>query len=245
MSTSLSHRFSQENHTHQCSATRITFTYAHPHARPTQQIFFLTTLHMGVICSSSSKLSSQRRLIHHFISVSERCTHLMGFSTCSPMLSHRHVQLNRSSFSLCYIGESSKVSSQLSAQRRPAQRHSFVSDRNHISISWAHPSHGLSLKSTQSVCVLEDVSRSCNHQHSLLAREAFSIMPSLVRKYSNFVLVVIINTPSQLERYSSPGQFGEDVYNMLMCRKILLVYCFPLHHVSEKLNFISTCCILS
>jgi hypothetical protein len=36
--------------------------------------------------------------------------------------------------------------------------------------------------------VLEDVSRSCNHQHSLSAREAFSTGPSLSRKYSNFVL---------------------------------------------------------
>jgi hypothetical protein len=36
--------------------------------------------------------------------------------------------------------------------------------------------------------VLEDVSRSCNHQHSLLAREAFSTRPSLSRKYTNFVL---------------------------------------------------------
>jgi hypothetical protein len=171
----------------------------------------------------------------------------MGFSTRSPVLSHRHVQLNRSSFSLRYTGESSGVSSQLSAQRRSTQRSSSVSDRNHIPISWAHPTHGLSLRSTQSVCVLEDVSRSCNHQHSLSAREAFSIRPSLAREYSNFVLVVVINTPSQLERYSPPSQFltevlelrigkqfGEDVCNLLMCRKVLHVYCFPLHHVSEN-----------
>jgi hypothetical protein len=103
-------------------------------------------------------------------------------------------------------------------------------------IGTTHPSHGLSLMGSLSgrLCVLEDVSRSCNHQHSLSAREAFSIRPSLARKYSNFVLVVVINTPSQLERYSSPSQFGEDVCNLLMCRKVLHVYCFPLHHVSEK-----------
>jgi hypothetical protein len=35
---------------------------------------------------------------------------------------------------------------------------------------------------------LENVSRSCNHQHSLLTRGAFSTTPSLSRKYSNFDL---------------------------------------------------------
>jgi hypothetical protein len=60
--------------------------------------------------------------------------------------------------------------------------------RNDTPISWAHPTHGLSHRSTHSICVLEDVSRSCNHQHSLSAREAFSTRPSLSRKYSNFVL---------------------------------------------------------
>jgi hypothetical protein len=69
-------------------------------------------------------------------------------------------------------------------------------ERNHTPISWAHPTHGLSLRPTLSVCVLEDVSCSCNHKHSLSAREEFSTRPSLSRKYSNFILVVIINTPS-------------------------------------------------
>jgi hypothetical protein len=169
-----------------------------------------------------------------------------GLFHTSPVLSHRHIQLNRSSFSLRYTGESSGVSSQLSAQRRTVnpshgllhpsqgyttfhlrlreephtqlmgfltphrgtQRSFSVSERNHTPNSWAHPTHGLhptqgnttSLRSTHSVCVLEDVSRSCNHQHSLSAREAFSTRPSLSWKYSNFVLAVIINTPSQLGR---------------------------------------------
>jgi hypothetical protein len=52
--------------------------------------------------------------------------------------------------------------------------------------SWAL-SQVISL-SLRGECVLEDVSRSCNHQHSLSAREAFSTRPSLSRKYSNFVL---------------------------------------------------------
>jgi hypothetical protein len=79
---------------------------------------------------------------------------------------------------------------QLSVRRRPSLRSIFVSDRNHTPISGA----------LSQVYVLEDVSRNCNHQHSLSAREAFSIRPSLARKYSNFVFTVIINTPSQLGR---------------------------------------------
>jgi hypothetical protein len=93
-----------------------------------------------------------------------------------------------------------------SSLHRGTQRSISVSERNDTPISWAHPTHGLSHRPTHSVCVLEDVSRSCNHQHSLSAREAFSTRPSLSRKYSNFVLAVIINTPSQLGRYSPPGQ---------------------------------------
>jgi hypothetical protein len=64
MSISLSHCVSRENHTHLCSAARITFTCAHPQARPTQQIFFPAALHRRVIWSSSSQLVAQRRLIH-------------------------------------------------------------------------------------------------------------------------------------------------------------------------------------
>jgi hypothetical protein len=104
----------------------------------------------------------------------------MGFSRRSPVLSHRHVQLNRSSFSLRYTGESFGVSSKISAQRRLAQRSSSVSDRNHTPNSGA----------LSQVCALEDVSRSCNNQHSLSARETFSTRASLSRKYSNFVLAI-------------------------------------------------------
>jgi hypothetical protein len=138
------------------------------------------------------------------------------------MLSHRHVQLTRYSFSLRYMGESSRVSSQLSTHRRtinpshgilpfsgaqnipslsqrgtthPAHEHTqlmgyltphrgtqcsfFVLERNYTPKSWAQPTHGISLRSTHSVCVLEDVSHSSNHQHSLSAREAFSTQPGL------------------------------------------------------------------
>jgi hypothetical protein len=122
------------------------------------------------------------------------------------------------------------ISSQLSVMRRPYMCSSSVSDRNHTPLSG----------DLSQIFVLENVSHSCNHQHPLSAREAFSIRPSLARKYSNCVLVVVINTPSQLESYSSPSQFGEDVYKLLMCRKVLHMYCFPLHHVSEN-NILSQC----
>jgi hypothetical protein len=46
-------------------------------------------------------------------------------------------------------------SSQLSVRRRPSLHSSSVSDRNHKPISVA----------LSQVCVLEDVSHSCNHQH--------------------------------------------------------------------------------
>ena len=32
-------------------------------------------------------------------------------------------------------------------------------------------------------------------------------------------------------------RFGEDIYNLFMCRKVLRVYCFPLHHVSDIMIF--------
>jgi hypothetical protein len=137
---------------------------------------------------TSYQLSTHRRLIHHFISISERYTEIMGFPTCLHVINHMQVQLNKYSFSMCYIGESYGVSSQLFAQRRLAQRSSSISDRNHAPISWVHPTHGLSLKSNHSICVLENVSRSCNHQQSLSAREAFYTRPSLSQKYSKFIL---------------------------------------------------------
>jgi hypothetical protein len=73
----------------------------------------------------------------------------------------------------------------------PTQGHTssdFRPERNDTSISWAHPTHGLSHRLTHSVYVLEDVSRSCNNQHSLLARESLFTRPSISQKYSNFIL---------------------------------------------------------
>jgi hypothetical protein len=96
-----------------------------------------------------------------------------------------------------------------------------VLERNDTPISWAHPTRGLSHKPTHSVYVLEDVSKSCNHQHSLSAREAFSTRPSLTK-----VLDLRLGK-----------RFGEDICNMLMCRKVLHMYSFPLHHVSDIMIF--------
>jgi hypothetical protein len=89
---------------------------------------------------------------------------------------------------------------------RGTQRSISVLERNNTPISWAHPTHGLSHRPTHSVCVLEDVSRSCNHQHSLSAKEAFFIRPILSHKYSNLFLVKVIKTHSHLGRYSPPVQ---------------------------------------
>jgi hypothetical protein len=88
---------------------------------------------------------------------------------------------------------------------RGPQRSISLSEMNNTPISWAHPTHGLSHRPTHTFYVLEDVSRSCNHQHSLSVREAFSTRPSLSQKYSNFVLanslVKISAIFSCVERY--------------------------------------------
>jgi hypothetical protein len=177
---------------------------------------------------SSSQLSAQRRLIHRFIFVSERCTQLMGFHTFTQA---RPTQ--QSSFSCVTQENHLRVSSQLSAHPSHGLPSPLTGAHNIPSLSQrgtTHPTHGIPhptqghttfllrlreephthlmgtpnswafSQASHSVCVLEDVSRNCNHQHSLSAREAFSIRPSLSRKYSNFVLAVIINTPSQLGR---------------------------------------------
>jgi hypothetical protein len=53
---------------------------------------------------------------------------------------------------------------------RGTQRSISVSERNDTSISWAHPTHGFS------------------HRSTLSAREAFSTRPNLLQKYLTFVL---------------------------------------------------------
>ena len=67
---------------------------------------------------------------------------------------------------------------QLSIRRRPSLRSSSVSDRDHTPLSEAF----------SQVCKLGNVSHSCNHQHSLSAREAFFIMLSLTRMYFELCL---------------------------------------------------------
>ena len=68
-------------------------------------------------------------------------------------------------------------------------------------IGTTHPSQGISLMFVRWrishiatmihfswVCKLKNVSNSCNHQHSLLAREAFFIMLGLTRMYFEFCI---------------------------------------------------------
>jgi hypothetical protein len=69
-------------------------------------------------------------------------------------------------------------SSQLPVRRRPSPRSCSVSDRNHTPLSG----------DLSQVCKMENVSRSCNHQLSLSAREAFFIMPSLTQMYFELCL---------------------------------------------------------
>ena len=72
------------------------------------------------------------------------------------------------------------------------------------------------------VCVMEDVSRSCNHQHSLSAREGILHQAKSLREILELCL---------------GKRFGEDICNLLMGRRILLMYCLPLHHVSDIVIF--------
>jgi hypothetical protein len=152
-----------------------TFTCAQPQARPTQQIFFLTALHRRIIWSIISTLCTEE----NSKPITWAPSPLTGVhnipspsqrGTTHPTHGLPHPTQGHTTFLL----------------RLREEPHTQLMGF----LSW----------STHSVCVLEDVSRSCNHQHSLSAREAFSTRPSLSWKYSNFVLVVIINTPSQLGR---------------------------------------------
>jgi hypothetical protein len=215
---------------------------------------FLTTSHRRIIWSiTSSQLFAKRRPVHRFIFVSKRKTHpTHGIPHTRehniPSLSHRGTTQPAHGIPHPTQGTQPSIS---------------VSGRNHTPNSWdssphigahnfpslsqrgtTHPTHGISLRTNHSVCVLEDVSCSCNHQHSLSSREAFSIRPSITRKYLNFVFSIVINTPSQLGMYSPPSQFltevlelrigkrfGENICNLLMCRKVLHVYLFPQQHV--------------
>jgi hypothetical protein len=70
------------------------------------------------------------------------------------------------------------ISYQIHVKRRP-YLHSFsVSYRNHTPLSGAF----------SQVCKLENVSHSCNHQHSLSFREEIFIMPSITCMYFEFYL---------------------------------------------------------
>jgi hypothetical protein len=120
------------------------------------------------------------RCTHHFIFVSERTTH-PTHGLPHPTQGHTtfHLRLREEPHTHLMGTPNSWASSPHTGAHNvpsPSQR------------GTTHPSHGLSLRPTHSDCVLEDVSRSYNHQHSLSAREAFSTRPSLSQKYSNFVL---------------------------------------------------------
>jgi hypothetical protein len=145
-----------------------TFTCAQRQAQPTQQIFFLTALHRRIISTLCTEENSKPITwapspltgVHDIPSPSER-------GTTHP--THGHTQL------MGFL-----------TPHRGTQCSFSVSERNHTLNSWAHPTHGLSLRPTYSVCVLEDVSHNCNQQ---LRREVHLRRGSLVDSRRNTLVV--------------------------------------------------------
>ena len=84
--------------------------------------------------------------------------HIVSSQTIHP--SHGHTTFH------FRLRENDTPSSWASSLHRGTQFSFSVSKRNNTPISWAHPTHGLSLRPTHLVCVVEDVSRSCNHQQT-------------------------------------------------------------------------------
>jgi hypothetical protein len=160
------------------------FTCAQPHERPTQQISFSLRL-TGESFGVSHHLNSLHRGDQYIVSSPsqrERHTQLMGFPTQGHTTFHLclreepHTQLmgfptqGHTTF-LLHLREEPHTHLMGTPNTWASSPHtgahnvpSPVSERNNTPISWAHPTHGLSLRPTHSVYVLEDVSCSCNHQ---------------------------------------------------------------------------------
>jgi hypothetical protein len=105
----------------------------------------------------NSWASSPHTGAHNIPSSSQR-------GTTHPTHGLPHPTQGHTMFHLCLREEPHTQQMGFLTPHRGTQRSISISERNHTLISWAHPTHGLSLRSTHSVCVLEDVSRSCNHQ---------------------------------------------------------------------------------
>jgi hypothetical protein len=181
--------------------------------------------------------SAQRRLIHHL----HLCSHddapnTLGFHTFT-LCSATGTSNSADRLSHCVTGESSGVL----LNSLNGGGHLYVPALSQIGTT--HPSQGLSLRFVSwrkshiaamihisQVCKLENVSHSCNHQHSLSDREAFSTRPSL----SHEILELFLGK-----------WFGEDICNLFMSRKILHMYCLSLHHISDIRYLISMCFDLS
>ena len=183
MSISLAHCITQKNHFFTSAQplgshspvlihmhVHSTYLLSHCITQESHLKFIISTLCSEEANTSSSSLSHddapKSMGIHTFTLCSATC-----MSNSADLLSHCVTQENHLEYHI------------ISTLCTEEANTSF-----HLCLRMIHPTHGLSLRSTHSVYVLEDVSRSCNHQHSLSAREAFSTRPSLERKYSNFVL---------------------------------------------------------
>jgi hypothetical protein len=133
--------------------------------------------HRDVILNISlSQLSPQENhLEYHLKPDSTESTGVQRQETTSTQLSHRGERYTH------HMGTpNTGARTQLSPEENDTPHHMGI------------PNIGLSHRSTQlshrGERILENVTRHCNHQHSLLAREAFFTRPSLSQKYSNFVL---------------------------------------------------------
>jgi hypothetical protein len=117
-----------------------------------------TSLHLRLRENDTpnSLVSSPHRGTQHSIYVSEK-NHTPSSWASSPHKGTQH--------SISVLEMNHTPNSWASSPNTWEQRSISVLERNHTPISWAHPTNGLYFRSNHSICVLEDVSRSCNHQH--------------------------------------------------------------------------------
>jgi hypothetical protein len=147
LNRSLSHCVSQENHLEY----QIISTLCTEEAN--------TSFHLCLREKDTpNSWASPHRGTKHSISVSKRNHTPNSWDSL-----HRGTQ-----HSISILERNHTPNSWASSPHTRAQRSISVSERNHTPISWEHPTLWLSLKSTHLVCILEDVSCSCNHQHQPL-----------------------------------------------------------------------------
>jgi hypothetical protein len=155
MSISLAHCITQKNHfftSAQPLGSRSP-VLVHRHVHSTDLLSHCITQESHL--EFHHQLSAQRRLIHHLHFCLMTMHPTLWDFTRSPCAQPQARPTLQISFLTALHRRIIWSSSQLSVRRRPSLRSSSVSDRNHTPLSGA----------LSQVCVLENVSRSCNHQH--------------------------------------------------------------------------------